>query len=112
MPKPEKEFQNRIIRILTKQGYLVLNCASKQIFDLVAIKQQTAYPLELKARAGEYNEKQKQAQADVINHCSSVFFVIKQSSRRGKIVLSEGGGKRRAGILLKRLQIDLGDWLI
>ncbi len=112
MRRPEEYFQDRVIRILTERGYLVLNCGKKQIFDIVAIKKQTAYPIELKAKTGRYKENQKQAQAKAIDHCQSVFFVIKQSNRKGKMVLSKGECTRRAGILLKRLQIDLEEYLV
>ena len=112
MPKPEAEFEYRIRKILTTRGYLVVKCGASRPFDLVAIKNQYAYPIEVKARKTRYSPKQGLQQKKIIDACSSSFFVIKQSESRGKMILTEGTGTRRAGILLMKLKDDLQEYLI
>ena len=86
--KPEDTFQTRLIKILRGKGYLVLNASRKQIFDIVAIKNQVAYPIEVKAKATNYKDEQFNRQIEIAEKAKTSFFIIRQHKKHGKMNLS------------------------
>ena len=91
MGKQEDNFCNRLIKILTSKGYLVLNCGKKQIFDLVAMKDQIAFPIEVKAKKTDYDDEQFDRQMIIAEKSNIIFFVIRQSKRKGKMFITAYG---------------------
>jgi hypothetical protein len=85
----EQNFKYYIQRLLSERDFLVLNCAKKQAFDLVAIRNQIAVPLELKGKHTVYKEEQKIYQKDLANRTKTNFLVIKQGKKRGEIIIEE-----------------------
>jgi Holliday junction resolvase len=85
----EQNFEYRIQHLLTIHGFLVINCARSKPFDLVAIKNQIAIPLELKGKNTSYSEEQKLYQKDLANRTKTNFLVIKQGKKRGEIIIEE-----------------------
>lgn len=90
MGKQEYRFQARLIKILTGKGYLVINAASKQIFDVVAMKDQVAYPLEVKGKDTDYPNEQFDRQYAESSSTNTFFFIVHQSKKRGKMSLTLG----------------------
>ena len=87
----EQRFEYRIAKLLEKKGYLVINCARSKPFDLVAIKNQVAYPIELKAKGTYYPPEQMTAQEELCIKTNTRFFLIRQSEKRGKFSLTRQG---------------------
>jgi F0F1-type ATP synthase alpha subunit len=85
----EQSFEYRIQHLLTIHGFLVINCARSKPFDLIAIKNQIAVPLELKGKYTVYKEEQKIFQKDLANRTRTNFLVIKQGKKRGEIIIEE-----------------------
>lgn len=88
MGKQEYAFQDRLIKILRGKGYLVINAASKQLFDLVAVKNQISYPIEVKAKETFYPHEQFRRQLAETSRTSSTFYVVRQSKKRGKMIVA------------------------
>jgi len=86
----EQSFEYKIQHLLENYGFLVINCARSKPFDLVAIKNQIAVPLELKGKNTPYNEKQKLYQKDLSSRTRTNFLVIRQGKKRGEIIIEEG----------------------
>ena len=84
MKKPEVTFTYRIQRILSSEGFLVGNFTNRQLFDMVAIKDQVAFPIELKAKNTKYPKDQRKRQKEEAKKANTCFFVIKQKDR-GKV---------------------------
>jgi Holliday junction resolvase len=87
--KSEQSFEYKIQHLLENHGFLVINCTRSKPFDLVAIKNQIAVPLELKGRNTHYNEKQKLYQKDLASRTRTNFLVIRQGKKRGEIIIEE-----------------------
>jgi len=85
----EQNFEYRIQRLLTNHGFLVINCARSKPFDLIAIRNQIAVPLELKGKNTLYSEEQKLYQKDLANRTRTNFLVIKQGKKRGEMIIEE-----------------------
>jgi len=85
----EQNFKYYIQRLLSERDFLVLNCAKKQAFDLVAIRNQIAVPLELKGKNTPYSEEQKLYQKDLASRVRTNFLIIKQGKKRGEIIIEE-----------------------
>ena len=85
----EQNFEYRIQHLLTNHGFLVINCARSKPFDLIAIKNQIAVPLELKGKYTIYKEEQKIYQKDLANRTKTNFLVIKQGKKREVIIIEE-----------------------
>jgi hypothetical protein len=85
----EQSFEYRIQHLLTNHGFLVINCARSKPFDLIAIRNQIAVPLELKGKNTTYSEKQKLYQKDLANRTRTNFLIIKQGKKRGEIIIEE-----------------------
>lgn len=83
--RTEQNFERRMQRILTSKGYLVINCARSKPFDLVAVKDQYAYLIELKGKTTRYPETQLNQQIQLCKKTGNEFVVIKQSRKKGKI---------------------------
>jgi hypothetical protein len=87
--KREQSFEYKIQHLLESQGFLVINCARSKPFDLIAIKNQIAVPLELKGKNTPYSEEQKLYQKDIANRTRTNFLVIRQGKKRGEIIIEE-----------------------
>jgi Holliday junction resolvase len=87
--KSEQSFEYKIQHLLENHGFLVINCARSKPFDLVAIKNQIAVPLELKGKNTLYNEKQKLYQKDLASRTRTNFLVIRQGKKRGEVIIEE-----------------------
>ena len=111
MTKAEYRFQTRLIRILRDKGFLVINAASKQLFDIVAIKGQVAYPIELKAKITEYSSEQHQRQVKIAQASDTAFFEIRQSKNRGKMTLLCDTKFKGSRIYMLDLIDDLEEYL-
>jgi Holliday junction resolvase len=88
----EKYFERRIQKILEGLGYVVINVAMPKfgghLIDLIAIKDQGAYPIEIKAKNTPYPKAQEENQKRVFSGAKTAFFLIRQSKRRGKLTVS------------------------
>jgi hypothetical protein len=87
--KSEQSFEYKIQHLLENHGFLVINCARSKPFDLVAIKNQIAVPLELKGKNTPYSEEQKLYQKDIANRTRTNFLVIRQGKKRGEVTIEE-----------------------
>lgn len=90
MPRSDKGetfFARRMMRILREKGFLVLNCAGAQLFDCVALMNENHYVIEFKGRKTPYPEEQMKRQIEEANRTGNMFFLIRQSKKRGKIDL-------------------------
>ena len=88
----EQKFEYRIQRILKDKGYLVINVSMPRfgghLFDLIAMKDQIVFPIEIKGRKTPYPEDQLKRQMEACKTAKTGFFVIRQSKKRGKIRLA------------------------
>jgi len=84
----EQRFEYRIQKLLEKKGYLVINCARSKPFDLVAIKNNQAFLIELKAKKGRYPRKQQDMQMNLSVKVHTDFYLMTQSKIRGKILIA------------------------
>jgi len=87
--KSEQSFEYKIQHLLENHGFLVINCTRSKPFDLVAIKNQIAVPLELKGKNTPYSEEQKLYQKDIANRTRTNFLVIRQGKKRGEVSIEE-----------------------
>ena len=76
-----------MMKILAEKGYLVLNCASAQLFDCVILKSGVGFPVEFKAKRTVYSEEQRERQDIACRKTGNHFIVIRQSHRKGKITV-------------------------
>ena len=82
---PEYRFERRIRKFLERAGYLVVKCARSKPFDLVAIKDGKAVPIELKARRTPYSKEQQEMQMSLAKKAKFDFVVIRQAKTHGKV---------------------------
>ena len=85
--KPEQYFARRMRRIFSEDGWLVLNCASAQLFDCVVLKNNLGFLIEFKARRTPHPQEQKRRQIREAIKTNNSFCVIRQSKTRGKVIL-------------------------
>ena len=113
--KSEYRFQDRLIRILRDKGFLVINAASKQLFDIVAIKGQIAYPIEVKAKKTRYPPEQITRQIARCNSTQNCFYLIQQSHKRGKFCIIQYAPQDRGTLpdtaLFNVLQEEVEEYL-
>ena len=104
MRKQEERFENRMVHLLERHGFRVINCARSKPFDLVAFGQQTTYLIELKGKNGRLNEKQSKMQAKFIEHIAGnvVNVLIQQAKKRGKIHLCGDSASRELTFKLSK----------
>jgi len=107
----EQRFEYRLQRILEEAGFLVINCARSKPFDLIAIKDQVAYPIEVKGKNTRYPESQMDYQITLCDRVNTCFFIIKQSKKRGKMRLETLGASNPCDKYLRVLQEALKPWL-
>lgn len=93
--KREYTFERRIRKFLEKKGYLVVKCGASRPFDIVAIKAKIGTPIEIKAKWTPYLESQRLMQRDLARDTHNHFMVVRQSEKRGKILVATSfhGGK-------------------
>lgn len=97
----EQAFEYRIQKFLeNEKGYMVINCARSKPFDLIAIKDGRAFPIECKGlitvrRNGKiykyharYTAEQRDKQIALAEKVKTNFFLINQSKKIGKILLT------------------------
>ena len=88
MGRAEYDFQDRLLKILRAKRYIVINGAKKQIFDIVAMKNQIAYPIEVKAKATPHPISQQNEQQALSVRSNTQHFIIRQSKKKGKMHLT------------------------
>ena len=85
----EQRFEYRLIKILQSLGFLCLNIAKSTPFDIVAIKNNIPYVIEVKGKNTPYPRKQQLDQFELSLKANTPFYVIRQSKKiRGRIQLS------------------------
>ena len=74
-------------RTIIKNGQQIWIPSRGQLFDMVAIKDQTGIPIELKSKTGQYKPAQKRRQTWAADAANTIFALIKESKKKGKIRL-------------------------
>jgi Holliday junction resolvase len=105
--KSEQSFEYKIQHLLENHGFLVINCARSKPFDLVAIKNQIAVPLELKGKNTLYNEKQKLYQKGLASRTRTNFLVIKQGKKRGYIEVNDFCARGNDTLFWQRIKQEI-----
>jgi len=114
--RSEESFERRIQKILQSKGYLVINVAMPKfgghLFDLIAIKDQTGIPIEVKGKKTRYPEHQLKKQIEACRTTGNEFIVIRQSKKKGKISISQPFHLGVIDFLHEAtLKEDLKEWL-
>lgn len=86
--RTEQTFKYRIKDILESLGYLVIVCARSKPFDLVALKDNRTYLIEVKGRNTRYPEEQKKIQCQLASKSRQNFILIKQDRVKGHILIN------------------------
>lgn len=100
----EQRFEYRVQKILEKKGFLVINVRMPfkggQSYDLIAIKDGMAFPIEVKGlkiqrKKGKiykylapYLDEQREKQMKLSSDSGTGFFLIRQSTIRGKMIMT------------------------
>jgi len=108
----EQAFEWRIQKILKSKGYLVLNVAKSTPFDLVAIKNMLPIVIELKGKKTPYRREQLLEQIKLCKETGNEFIIIRQSKKKGKIIISEGYSQEYLDTgIANAIKKDLKEWV-
>jgi Holliday junction resolvase len=107
----EQSFEYRIQRLLTNHGFLVVNCARSRPFDLVAIKNQIAVPLELKGKNTPYSKEQKLHQRELASKTRTNFLIVRKGKRRRQVEVEEHCVLGNDSLLWQRAKQEIIDVL-
>lgn len=108
--KGEYYFEYRVRNLLSDEGWLVIKCASSRPYDIIAIKDNVAIPIEIKHKDGYYPKDQEEKQIDLGERTQNNYLLLWQSNQRGKIEYKKYTIKQDVPYnkLLQRLLLDLG----
>jgi len=108
----EQAFEWRIQKVLESKGWLCINVAKSTPFDLVAIKNMLPIVIELKGKKTSYPQKQLLKQRKLCKETGNEFVIIRQSKKKGKIIISEGYSQGYLDTGIKNvIQRDLKEWV-
>ena len=71
-------------KLLRKAGFLTINCAMSRPFDIIAIKDNIAIPMELKQRDGHWSDEQREFQMELAVGNNTGFMFVQQLHERNK----------------------------
>ena len=114
MPKSELNFERRLKKILESKGYLVIKVRkpvfTSQPYDLIAIRDGKAIPIEVKGKNTPYPEEQFKKQTNVANNCKTDFVIIFQSKKKqGKMIICQWNVRRKRLVRVPSLDSFVSD---
>lgn len=111
MRQTEERFKYRIQKLLESKGWLVINCARSKPFDLIAIKNMCPVIIELKGKKTMYRREQLIEQTKLCSKTGNEFIIIRQSKKKGKIIISEGYSQGLSTEIKNIIERDLKKWV-